>query len=120
MKSLITECKNPEEMIRLLRTIRIQRRKRIARLRTITFICIVSTLLLAITVFATNHKPKTQVSYKTVVIEEGDTLWEYAKKYYPDREIRSAIYELKKINNLKDSTIYEGQTIKVPDTFDKD
>ena len=38
-----------------------------------------------------------------------------AKEYYPDTEVRRAVNELKKINNLKDSIIYEGQSLKVPD-----
>ncbi|HOA30543.1 MAG TPA: LysM peptidoglycan-binding domain-containing protein [Clostridia bacterium] len=115
MRSLIAECRDPEEMLSLLRKRRIERKRRTIRLRVVAFVFIVTSLLLVVTVCAKSIKTKPQTTYKTVVVEQGDTLWDLAKEYYPDMEIRRAVYELKKINNLQDATIYEGQSLKVPD-----
>lgn len=47
-------------------------------------------------------------------INKGETLWNIAKEYTPDnKDIRQTIYEIKQLNNMTDSTIYPGQTIKI-------
>lgn len=47
-------------------------------------------------------------------ISKGETLWNIAKEYTPDnKDIRQTIYEIKQLNNMTDSTIYPGQTIKI-------
>lgn len=47
-------------------------------------------------------------------INKGETLWDIAKEYTPDnKDIRQTIYEIKQLNNMTDSTIYPGQTIKI-------
>lgn len=110
----LKKCNNADEMIEILRTRRMKKAKRLRTFRTLVFLCLVSTVLLIITVCAKNINDKQPVVYETIVIEQGDTLWDLAKEYYPDKEIRSAIYEIRKVNDLKNSTIYEGQLIKVP------
>lgn len=54
--------------------------------------------------------------YEEVKIKEGDTLWEIAETHFPDsnKDIREYIYEIKKLNNLDNTYIYAGQTIKLP------
>lgn len=45
---------------------------------------------------------------------KGDTLWTIAKEYKAnDKDIRQYINELKKLNNMTNSNICEGQTLKV-------
>lgn len=56
----------------------------------------------------------TKIEYKTVSIENGDTLWEIAAEYMPNTEIRRAVHKLCTINNLEAGQIYPGQIIKVP------
>lgn len=47
-------------------------------------------------------------------INKDETLWNIAKEYTPDnKDIRQTIYEIKQLNNMTDSTIYPGQTIKI-------
>ena len=63
---------------------------------------------------------KTKVSYKEDYILKGDTLWSIAQKelitneYYKNKDIRDVIYEIKEINNLKDSNLKIGQKILIP------
>lgn len=52
--------------------------------------------------------------YKTIIVKTGDTLWDIAKIHASDSDIRKYIYNLKKINGLKDNTIYSGTALKVP------
>lgn len=52
--------------------------------------------------------------YISVVVKSGDTLWDLAKEYRSSGDLRQYIREVEKINNLKDSLIYEGDVLKMP------
>lgn len=49
--------------------------------------------------------------YEKIVVSKGDTLWSIASELNGD--IRENIYEIKRINNLKTSYIYEGQELQL-------
>ena len=55
-----------------------------------------------------------EATYKEITIRNGDNLWNIAKKYGKDCDIREYIYEIKKINKLQSSELYAGTQIKVP------
>ena len=56
-----------------------------------------------------------KVTYRTVEVDYGDTLWAIAKKHAPEgSSIRKFIYEIRDVNGLETSEIYAGQTILVP------
>ncbi len=50
----------------------------------------------------------------SVVVKKGDTLWNIAQKINYGGDIRKVIYEIKRINSLESSAIYEGQLIRLP------
>ncbi len=54
----------------------------------------------------------TAPEYEKIVVSKGDTLWSIASEL--NGNIRENIYEIKKINNLKTSYIYEGQELQLP------
>lgn len=63
---------------------------------------------------------KGEVKTKTIYVSSGDTLWTIAKQeqenniYYEDSDIRDIIYQIKKINNLKnESNLMEGQKLLI-------
>lgn len=59
-------------------------------------------------------KTNTETEYIDYTISKGETLWDIAKEYTPDnKDIRQTIYEIKQLNNMTNSTIYPGQTIKI-------
>lgn len=61
-----------------------------------------------------------KIYYEKIYINEGDTLWNIAEdekennEYYFGKDVRYIIYDLKKINNLKDSNITKGQELNIP------
>lgn len=53
--------------------------------------------------------------YESVVIEEGDTLWDLALQYAPEeQDIRSYIQEVRELNRMTSDQIHAGQSIILP------
>lgn len=51
---------------------------------------------------------------KDIFVQPGDTLWSIASDENIKMDIRDYIYEIKILNDLKDSTIYPGMVLKLP------
>ena len=79
-------------------------------IRSITII-----VFLLITLFNTSiTKTIEEAEILSYTVCKGDTLWTIAQKYKADnKDIRQYIYELKRLNNMTISNIYEGQTLKI-------
>lgn len=73
------------------------------------FFCIFHTLINFVTVKVFSYQ---EPQYEDVIISKGDTLWSIAKRL--DGNIQENIYQIQKINNLDNCSIYVGQTLKVP------
>lgn len=64
---------------------------------------------------------KTEITYKETYVVEGETLWSIAKeevnhnKYYKNKDIRNAMYEIKQLNQLEDGNLKIGQKILIPE-----
>lgn len=62
----------------------------------------------------------TIISYKTEYVVAGDTLWSIAEQevnnneYYKNDDIRTVVYDIKYINNLKSSELKQGMELKIP------
>ena len=52
--------------------------------------------------------------YKNVVVCQGETLWSIASEL--EGNINENIYNIKKLNNLENSSLYIGQELVIPDT----
>lgn len=50
--------------------------------------------------------------YEKITVSYGDTLWSIAKDL--NGNISENIYNIQKVNNLKDCNIFEGQTLLIP------
>lgn len=73
------------------------------------------TVLLFVLVFTVAaNGADSEDNYETVVVKRGDTLWDFAREYRGDTDIRQYIEKIKAVNGLKDSTIYEGDIIRLP------
>lgn len=71
--------------------------------------CVLSFIVSMITVKVFSASPEV---YDNVIVSEGDTIWSIASQINGD--INKNVYEIKKINNLKNSIIYVGQELQVP------
>ena len=81
---------------------------------------ILSALILICIIFCNKTYSKVEVKYKESYIYSGDTLWTIAQnesmcnKYFENRDVREIIYKLKKVNNLENTNLKEGQKIRIP------
>ncbi len=61
-----------------------------------------------------------EITYKTVSVVTGDTLWDIAKReeayndYYSGTDVRDIIEDIKDVNNLGSSSLSESQVLKIP------
>jgi len=65
-------------------------------------------------VFASTVYESREPAYETVVVREGDNLWNIVSGFSKNSDIRKYINEVKKLNKMEDSNIYPGQTILIP------
>jgi LysM repeat protein len=49
--------------------------------------------------------------YTSITVQSDDTLWDIANRYAYNEKNQSYVSNIKKINNMSDSTIYSGQDI---------
>lgn len=87
---------------------RIANKKKFIRSTTIAILLLIG--LFNISVAKSNKEAET-IDY---TISRGQTLWSIAREYTPNsKDIRDTIHEIKDLNNMQDSNIYAGQTIKI-------
>lgn len=72
-------------------------------------------LLVLLAVNALVPQAQTPENFKSITVCTGDTLWEIAQEYAPDTcDVRSFMWELKKINRLESGVIYDKQVLQIP------
>lgn len=58
---------------------------------------------------------KDAMSFTTVQVQSGDTLWQLARTYGPtDKDVRETIYQICKINDVTAENLQVGQYISIP------
>ena len=78
------------------------------------FIISITILIALIITLFNNCFAVKKVETEDVVISAGDTLWSISCEYKKDgQDVREYIYELRKLNNLENCTIYPGQVLKI-------
>lgn len=82
--------------------------------RRFTIFLLVFTVVLMSFLFVTQTYGYKPTVLETITVRTGDTLWSIADEYMESGDIRKKIYEIEKINNISDSTIYTGMEIKIP------
>lgn len=72
-------------------------------------------LLIFLIFFVISHRVEYEViGTFSYVVSENQTLWDIASEYKPDgMDIREYIFELRKVNNLDDATIYPNQELTI-------
>lgn len=75
--------------------------------------CIIFVFIISIFNAITSKTFSYQIpQYEYIIVSQGDTLWSLASSL--DGNIHKNIYEIQKINQLDDCSIYIGQTLKIP------
>lgn len=73
---------------------------------------ILATLLMPHPAYAQSEQVQV---YESVVIQEGDTLWDLALQYAPEeQDIRSYIQEVRELNRMTSDQIHAGHSIILP------
>ena len=91
---------------------RIKNRKKFIR-GILIIIAFISLIACKVTYSYSEH------NYKTVYVSDGDTLWSIAvmeqksNNYYEGKDVRYIMENIKSVNNLNTSNLYEGQELKV-------
>lgn len=85
-------------------------KNKIKFIRSIAIIVFLLIALFNISIAKTN----TEAEYNDYTISKGENLCSIAGEYKEQKEdIRQYIYDIKKLNNMTDSTVYLGQVIKI-------
>lgn len=88
----------------------VNKRKFLKSIFTLIFIIIISFMCLN-SIFDKEELTTKEIQY---TVSKGERLWDIAEQYKrPDQDIREYIYEIKKINNMENSTIYENQELTI-------
>ncbi len=70
-------------------------------------------VLLAVNVLV--PKAEDPSDFKCITVQAGDTLWEIAEAHLPqDSDVRSFVWELKKINRLETGEVFANQVLQIP------
>lgn len=108
------EYQTSQELINNIRRRHMQKKFRKRRICVSLAVCALVILMITTVVFASGAKR--EVTYAPVAVESGDSLWSLAAAYYPNTNRKAAIEDIKKVNSLTDSTIYEGDVLMLPET----
>ncbi len=78
-----------------------------------SFLFLISVIIFTV-IYTTSVSGYIEPEYQSVTIKSGDTLWSIAEEYGNDSNIREYIYNIKKINKLDSSLLYENTSILIP------
>ena len=102
---------NTSSKLRKLR--RIQKVKR-QRQRALVFV-LALTFIIGCFTFTRIGSANEKFNVASVTVENGDTLWDIAKKYKPQgKDIREFCTEISDLNKIENATLIAGQTVYIP------
>ncbi len=80
-----------------------------------SILAVISIIIFTLVLSNKAHSSIYKVKYKEIQVVEGDTLWNIALNYLPEKtDIRKMIYDIKEFNGMDNSYIYPGDIIKIP------
>lgn len=91
-----------------------KRKMRIRLFKISVVMLVIVSCVFSFSAFSKNEQPDTD-NYEEVYVRPGDTLWGIAEEFYgSDIDIREAVYEIKKYNDLDGGMLSVGQKLLVP------
>ena len=89
--------------------------KDVKKFKRFMFLTVLLISMFTFTSILTLNAYSKDISYFDYIsVQQGDTLWSIAKDYASNKDIREVIYEISKLNNIHNTTIYPGDIIKIP------
>lgn len=93
-----------------------------SKFRFITFLVIVIGFTFGMFGFATGMNFSTALENhsndKQIEVCAGDTLWDIAGEFKSnDTDIREAVYDICRVNDIKDGSIQEGMILSIPQSL---
>ena len=86
--------------------------------RLVLTLLTVALLFVAISVGRTGSQAalvtETGAGYEQATVQPGDTLWSVAQRIAPDNDPREVIAQIRRINDLKGSSLQVGQQLLLP------
>lgn len=86
-------------------------------IKTIFVLLLLLTLIIAawaITYKLINNAKQPEPTYTDYIVQENDNLWTIAAKHYPGQHTGEIVFNIRKVNQLSDATIYPGQRLLIP------
>jgi LysM repeat protein len=71
-------------------------------------------VLASVTSTASAGSENATVSFATVTVGSGESLWSIAERIAPQSDPREVIGDLQRFNGLEDSSVLPGQTLAIP------
>ncbi len=105
-----------EELIYNIKQRHLQKKYRKRRICFLFAVCLSVFLLVSTVAFASGDSGN--MEYLPVAVETGDSLWSLAAEYYPNMNRRTAMSQIREVNNLESSDIYEGDILMLPAIHD--
>ena len=94
------------------------KRYRLNMKRIMINICIILMMLVICNVISNYTFGNKHIATKAITVASNDTLWKIAEdvcnKSSQDLNVQNIVIEIKNINNLNSSVIYEGQELNIP------
>ncbi len=87
-------------------------RKRFFAAVVIFLMVILMSTLFALSSFLGSDTPP--ADHRIYTVDRGDTLWDIAVKFKGDKDVRSYLYRIRKLNDLSESDLQIGTKIKLP------
>ena len=75
---------------------------------------LITSIIIFISISSIKAYSKDIPLFDYISVQQGDTLWSIASDYAGSKDIREVIYEISELNNIHNSPIYIGDTIKIP------
>jgi len=92
-----------------------RRRKPVLRNKKRFFIFLaITAFILSFSLYCGKAYGFREKEHVSITVAKGETIWSIAEDYCAGGDVRRLVYDIKSLNSLEDSFIYEGDTLIIP------
>ena len=88
--------------------------------RVVIIFSIIVFVVFCFTKISFSHNDNKKTEFVEISVEYGDSLWSIScneqknNPYFKNKDVREAMYQIKKFNKLSNCNLYVNQTLKIP------